>query len=115
VADFRLDEAAVTALLTDEHGLVGRFLQDLADQAAQVARGRVPVRRSRPRSLHSDASPVGFTKAGIHTAMGHSSSGNLWASANAPVDPTVFLEDPRRDRVREPFLTTGLWSLEGTF
>lgn len=115
MSDVRLDDAAINDLLTDEHGMVGELLSDLAGQAAIVARGRVAVRGPGSTwSDRSDARPPGFTKAGIYTAIGHSTTGNLWASANAPADPTIFLEDPRVDRQREPFLTTGLDSLEGT-
>jgi hypothetical protein len=111
--DVRLDDAAITALLDDEHGMVGRYLQDLADQAAAVARARVPVRATPSWSARSNARPPGFTKASVHTRIGHRSGGSLWASANAPADPAVFLEYPREDRVKEPFLTVGLWSLIG--
>lgn len=114
--DVRLDDAAITAMLDDPYGIVGAFLQELADQAAAVARAATPVRPPGSTwSRRSDASPPGFTKASIHTEMGHYASGALWASANAAVEPTIFLEDPREDRLKEPFLTTGLWSLEGTF
>jgi hypothetical protein len=115
--DFKLNEAAIELVLTDEDEMVGRFLRELAEQAATVARARVPARRPGSTwSSRSTASPPGFTAASIHTEIGHfGSTGNLWASANAAADPSVFLEDPRVDRVKEPFLTTGLWSLEGTF
>lgn len=114
--DLKLDELAVRDLLTDEHGIVGNFLADLADQMATVARARVPVRHTPTWSRRSNARPPGFTAALIHTAMGHhAATGDLWASANAPADPTLFLEDPRVDRVKEPFLSVGLWSLAGTF
>lgn len=115
VSDVRLDDAAIHAYVNDEDGPVGLFIQDLAGQAAIVARAVVPVRATPAWSSRSNARPPGFTKAAIHTARGHTSAGFFWASANAPGDPAFFLEDPRVDRVKEPFLTTGLWSLEGTF
>lgn len=112
--DVSIDDAAVFALINDEDGPVGQFIQELAAQAAAVARGVVPVRAEPTWSARSNARPPGFTKAAIRTARGHA-AGHLWASANAPADPALFLEDPRVNREKEPFLTTGLWSLEGTF
>jgi hypothetical protein len=112
--DVSISEAAVQALLDDEHGMVGRFLQDLADQMATVARATVPVRTTPTWSSRSNARPPGFTKAAIRTRMGHHPSGALWASANAPADPALFLEEPAEQLHRKyPFLTTGLWSLQG--
>lgn len=113
--DVRIDEAAVFALVNDEDGPVGRFIQELAGQAAGVARGVVRVRTAPTWSNRSNARPPGFTKATIHTARGHAGQGHFWASANAPADPAVFLEYPREDRDKYPFLTTGLWSVQGTF
>lgn len=113
--DVRLDDKAIFALINDEDGEVGRFIQELAGQAAAVARAKVRVRAEPTWSSRSNARPPGFTKAAIHTARGHTGTGHFWASANAPADPAVFLEDPRVDRDKYPFLTTGLWSLEGTF
>lgn len=113
--DVRIDEAAVFALINDEDGPVGQFISELAFQASVVARAVAPVRTTDTWSTRSNARPPGFTKAAIHTARGHTGNGHFWASANAPADPAVFLEDPRVDRRKEPFLTTGLWSLEGTF
>lgn len=114
MTDVHVDDAAVMAMLDDGLGPVGRLLDELAGQAAQVARAVVPVRTDPPWSSRSDTRPPGFTKARIRTAHGHSGTGRLWASVNAPFDPAAFLEYPREDRSKEPFLTTGLWSLEGT-
>lgn len=116
VSDVRLDDAAIRAYVNDEDGPVGQFIQELAGQAAAVARAVVPVRTTPTWSLRSNARPPGFTRASIHTARGHTSTGYFWASANAPADPALFLEEPAEQLSRKyPFLTTGLWSLEGTF
>lgn len=115
MADFKLDDAAVTELLDNEDGPVGTFLLELAEQAAAVARAKVRVRTDPTWSSRSDARPPGFTKALISVNRGHTGTGRPWASANAPADPAIFLEYPREDREEYPFLTTGLWSLEGTF
>lgn len=113
--DVRIDEAAVFALVNDEDGPVGQFITELAGQAALVARAVVPVRTEPTWSDRSNARPPGFTKAAIRVARGHV-NGHFWASANAPADPALFLEDPAEQLHRKyPFLTTGLWSLEGTF
>ena len=37
--------------------------------------------------------------------------GHIYGGANAAADPTLFLEDPRADRQKYPFLTTGLWAV----
>jgi len=114
--DVRISAAAVHDLISDDRGIVAGFLRDLSEQAASIARAKVPVRREAAWSLRSNARPPGFTKARIHTRTGHSPDGAVWASANAPADPAIFLEDPAEQLSREyPFLTTGLWSLEGTF
>lgn len=116
VSDVRLDDKAIFALLNDEDDMVGRFIQELAGQAAATARAVVPVRTTPTWGLHSNARPPGFTKAAIRTERGHTGTGHFWASANAPEDPAVFLEEPAEQLHRKyPFLTTGLWSLEGTF
>lgn len=114
--DVNIDDAAVFALINDEDGIVGQFIQELAAQAAVVARAVVPVRTAPTWSALSNARPPGFTKTAIHTARGHTGDGHFWASANAPADPALFLEDPAEQLHHAyPFLTTGLWSLEGTF
>lgn len=115
MSDVRIDDAAVFALINDEDGPVGMFIQELAARAAVTARGLARVRATPAWSSRTDARPPGFTKASVHTARGHTSTGHFWASANAPADPAIFLEYPREDRDKYPFLTTGLWSLEGTF
>jgi hypothetical protein len=116
VSDVRLDDAAIKAYLDDEDGPVGVFLAELAGQAAGVARSVVPVRVTPTWSSRSNARPPGFTKAAIRVARGHGYAGALWTSANAPADPAIFLEDPAEQLTHKyPFLTTGLWSLEGTF
>lgn len=114
--DVRISAAAVHDLISDDRGIVADFLRDLSEQAAAIARAKVPVRREAPWSSRSNARPPGFTKAQIRTRQGHSPDGVIWVSANAPADPAIFLEEPAEQLSREyPFLTTGLWSLEGTF
>jgi hypothetical protein len=107
-----LDEAAVTELLNAADGPVGRMLSELSEQAAGVARGRVRVRHTRTWSARSDASAPGFTLASISPKIGYDSQGLIYGGVTAAEDPTVFLEEPRVDRQRYPFLTTGLDSLE---
>ncbi len=110
--DFQLDETAVYELLNADDGPVGRLLVELNEQAASVARATVRVRRTPTRSARSSASPPGFTLASISPEIGHDSQGLIYGGVHAALDPTVFLEDPRVDRDRYPFLTTGLDSLE---
>jgi hypothetical protein len=115
--DIQVDEAAIFEMINSPGGLVAPMLLDLAERAAEVARSTVQVRR--PGSDHtgwnSDARPPGFTRAAIHPHVGWVGGGHIYSSANAPADPAVFLEDPAVQDLPEsyPFLTTGLWSLEG--
>lgn len=115
MGDVRLDDIAIQAMLDDQFGPVGNLLQDLAEQAAGVARTKVQVRADPTWSVRSDARPPGFTLASIDTRMGHSSgTGRLWSSANAAADPAIFLEEPAEQLDHAyPFLTTGLDSLIG--
>ena len=101
----------VRALLDDPAGPVGEFLRAVAEEVAMIARANAPVRVGNVWSERTTtARPPGFTKAGIHTAMGHHPTGSLWASANAPAEPTLFLEYAEgRMHMPHPFLTTALW------
>jgi hypothetical protein len=123
--DVTLDERAVYELLHDPAGLVGVFIDELSTQAALVATAVVHVRPGTPASATtgrtSNAFPRGYTKARIrvHTARPGSRTGNLYGGVNAPYAPATWLETPAIQMARLghefPFLTTGLWSLEGTF
>ncbi len=119
-----LDEAAIYELLNGPTGLVYPFISQLSVQAAAVATEVVHVRPGTPASATtgrtSNARPPFFTKARIrpHMAWG-AETGLLYGGVNAPADPSIFLEYPARQIAKKghvfPFLTTGLWSLEGTF
>jgi len=115
------DEKALDDLLNGMDGPVGMFIAELSARAAVVATSVVHVRPGTPASATtgrtSNARPRGFTKANIrpHLARG-TATGHLYGGVNAPADPSIFLEMPADQMHREyPFLTTGLWSLEGTF
>lgn len=111
VNDVRLDDAAITDLLTNPRGPVGELLAELSERAAAVARATVRVRSGRGGST---AYPPGYTLESIHPVLARGSYG-LYGGVNAAEDPTVFLEDPAEQmHGKYPFLTTGLWSLEGT-
>jgi hypothetical protein len=120
MADIRWDDAAIDDLLNSEFGPVGQLIAELSSRAALVATAVVHVRPGTPASATtgrtSNARPPGFTKARIrpHLARG-TVTGHLYGGVNAPADPTIFLELPASQMSREfPFLTTGLFSLEGT-
>lgn len=109
-------------MLNSPDGVCAPMLIELAESAALVATTVVHVRpgtkRSVTREPGSDARPVGYTKTNIHPHLGWA-GGHIYSSANAPADPALFLEYPA-EQIRRyepdgfPFLTTGLWSLEGT-
>lgn len=115
------DEAALDDLLNSVEGPVGMLIAELSLRAAVVATTVVHVRPGTPASATtgatSNARPPGFTKANIRPhgpVIG--TRGGLYGGVNAPADPSIFLEMPAEQMHREyPFLTTGLWSLEGTF
>jgi hypothetical protein len=113
--DIRLDDLAIEEILNSPTGLVAPMLADLAERAAEVARATVNVRvpGSDRTGRDSDARPPGFTRELIRPHVGWQ-DGKIYGSAVAPADPAIFLEQPAEQLHREyPFLTTGLWSLEG--
>lgn len=121
MTDISWDEGAIDDLLNSIEGPVGQFIGELSLRASIVATAVVHVRPGTPASATtgrtSNARPPGFTKARIrpHLARG-SRTGHLYGGVNAPADPTLFLEMPAEQMGRTfPFLTTGLFSLEGTF
>ena len=114
--DVHIDQVALDELLNSPDGPVGRFLLELSEQAATVARGAVRVRSTPSRSPRSNSAPPGFTLASIRPHVAWDSRGRIYGGVNAAFDPSIFLEHPAIQMHREyPFLTTGLYSLEGTF
>ena len=109
-----LDPVAIDDMLNSPDGVCAPMLLDLAERAALVAKAKVRTRTTWGRS---DSRSPGFTRPLIHPHLGWS-GGHIWSSANAPADPAIFLEYPA-EQIRKnepegfPFLTTGLWSLEG--
>lgn len=114
-----ISQVAVDELMRDEAGPVGDLMHELAIQTATVARAKVRVRdpRANRTGRTSDAKPPGYTKARITSIVGHSAThgGVVFGGANAPGNPSLFLELPA-DQIADrdhkfPFLTTGLDSL----
>jgi hypothetical protein len=119
-ADIQLDDAEIFDMLNSADGPVGQLIIELSAQAAAVATTAVHVRPGTPRSTvwgpRSTALPPGYTKARIrpHLAWG-AQTGRIYGGVNAPYPISTWLETPAEQMYREyPFLTTGLWSLEGT-
>jgi hypothetical protein len=118
------DEAALDDLLNSLDGPVGRFIWDLSVKAATIAEAEVHVRPGTPSSATtgrtSNAYPPGYTKKRIrpHLARG-AMTGRLYGGVNAPYTPSTWLETPASQIAEKghkfPFLTTGVYSLEGTF
>ena len=114
------DEKALDSLLNSVEGPVGMFIFELSVRASIVAAMVVHIRPGTASSATtgptSDARPRGFTKARITPHMGYNKRGRLYGGVNAPADPAIFLEKPaEQEHDKYPFLTTGLWSLQGTF
>jgi len=124
VRDATWDDEAFDELLNGPGGPVVNLIVDLSAQATLVATTVVHIRPGTPASATtgrtSNARSPGFTKARIrpHLAWG-SRTGKVYGGVNSPMDPTVYLELPASQIARRghefPFITTGLWSLEGTF
>jgi len=128
VDDVHISEEAVFEMLNSPTGLVAPLMLDLADRAAAVAIAVVHVRPGTPASARtgrgSNARPPGFTKELTHPYVGWDDTGHIYGSAAAPTNPTVFLEHPAiqmhgpggpgSEANSYPFLTTGLFDLEGT-
>jgi hypothetical protein len=112
--DVHFDEGAIFDLLNGSDGPVWQLVNELSEEAAVVARGIVRVRTTPTWSSRSNAQAVGATLASISAHMGYDSQGHVYGGVNAIENPTIFLEYPRVDRMRYPFLTTAVWSLEGT-
>lgn len=119
MADVEWDEAALDDLLDSIEGPVGQLISELSLRATIVATSVVHVRPGTPASATtgrtSNARPPGYTRARIrpHVARG-AVTGQLFGGVNAPADPSIFLELPASQMSRPfPFLTVGLYSLEG--
>jgi hypothetical protein len=114
VADIKLiwDDQEIYELLNAADGPVGQLIFELSARAAAVATAVVRVRTGRGGST---ARPPGFTKASIRVHFpAWGSLGLIYGGVNAAADPTIFLEYPAiQYHEAHPFLTTGLFSLEG--
>lgn len=113
--DVNISDAEVFALINDPAGPVGRYLLELSEEAAAIARTVVRVRGPGDTtwSRKSSAKPPGYTKAGIRTDMYTDAAGYLYGGVAAPYVPAIFLEYPAKQMHREyPFLTTAVETLE---
>lgn len=113
--EVRLDDAQIDAMLRDEEGPVGQFLDSATKRMEAVAVMRVPVREGNVwREATTNARPPGYTKANIGRRIGHhGGTGGLYGSVNAPGNPTYFLEAPAAQmHSKHPFLSSALWEFE---
>lgn len=108
------DEGAMYDLLSGFDGPVWQLVNDLSEEAADVARTLVPIRHRPNWSERSNSSAIGETLASIHAVTGYDQEGRIFGGINAIMIPTIFLEYPRVDRRPQPFLTTAVWSTEET-
>ena len=110
------NDAMIDDLLNSPDGPVWQLVNELSEQAATVARELVPIRKPGSTwSRKSNAQAIGATLASIHAVMGYNDEGRIYGGINAIEIPSIFLEYPRQDRRKQPFLTTAVWSLEGIF
>lgn len=112
--DVNFDEGAIFELLSGYGGPVWQLVNDLSEEAADVARTLVPIRHSPSWSDRSNAQAPGATLASIHAHLGYDQEGHIFGGINAIEIPSIFLEYPRVERLPQPFLTTAVWSLEAT-
>jgi hypothetical protein len=119
------DDTAFEEMLNAPGELVANFIYELSLEATAVAVAVVHVRPGTPASATtglyarkpSNARPPAYTKLRTrpHLAWG-TRTGRVYGGVNAPYNPATWLETPAEQYHRAyPFLTTGLWSLEGTF
>jgi hypothetical protein len=108
------DEGAIYDLLNGYDGPVWQLVNDLSEEAADLARTLVPIRHTPTWSARSNAQAIGATLASIHAQLGYDHEGHIYGGVNAIEIPSIFLEYPRVDRKPQPFLTTAVWSLEAT-
>lgn len=112
--DVNFDEGAIFELLSGYGGPVWQLVNDLSEEAADVARTLVPIRHTPSWSDRSNAQAPGATLASIHAHLGYDQEGHIFGGINAIEIPSIFLEYPRVERTPQPFLTTAVWSLEAT-
>lgn len=108
-----LDDAEIENVLSGDDGPVHKLLEDITRHMKEIAFAKAPVRVGNVwNEVTTSAAPPGWTKAGMQTRVAHHSSGGLYGSVNAPAHAAIFLEYPRVDRHKEPFLTTALWDTQ---
>lgn len=119
-----IDEAAVQAFLKDIDGPVGNLMREIARQLESVAVEHAPILKARNvwslrstafRTADGTIKTPGYLKRNITTVVGHAVTFDdaLFAGADAPGDPGIFLEAPAEQmHEKHQFLTTALWALE---
>lgn len=116
--DVEIDPTTCEEFFTsDDSPLVG-LLRDLMEQMVSLTRAKAPVMDpkqvwSHKSSGFQNASGIkgpGYTKRNITGKIGHVKQNDfLFAGADAPGDPTFFLEAPSEQmHSRNPFLTSTL-------
>lgn len=108
-----LNDFEIEQTLSGDDGPVHEFLDSLTKRMEAIAVMKAPVRTGNVWNEETtSAAPMGWTKANIQRRIARHSSGGLYGSVNAPAHAAIFLEKPRVDREKEPFLTTALWEME---
>ena len=130
--EFRLDEAAIRELLSDERGPVGAGLRKLAERGADIARARAPRRTGHmTETVHAelghdayDGTLRAWFGAGYEAAIPHDrewKGGFPVINALEASDGFVWNRSPhgrphtRGTRRTHPFLTQALDVLAGEF
>lgn len=118
-----ISQEAIDELMRDAEGPVGDLMRDLSEQMAQVAREKAPIlkpkniRSYRSSALRTEDGTIkmpGYLKRNITSTVGHSKlhDGYVFAGANAPGNPDLFLEIPAEQMHEQTdILQAGLWSV----
>lgn len=114
MADFvslQLSDLAIESLLADADGPVGRYMYEISQKMAIIAKRAAPVMKGKNywTSRSNAIRPPGTTRASVHNVFGYDDVGQPFAGVNALANPSIFLEKPAVQMHRKyPFLTLAL-------
>src|ERR1700749_3104286 len=97
--DVNFDDGAIFELLSGYGGPVWQLVNDLSEEAADLARTLVPIRHTPNWAARSNAAPIAATLESIHAHLGYDQEGHIYGGINAIEIPSIFLEYPRVDRL----------------
>jgi hypothetical protein len=106
-------------MLNGLDGPVAALINDLAEQATEIAKSAAPVQKPENYSWGKLTSTSylpwsgGYTKAGTHMhPASYDSKGRMFAGVNTPFGPTLFLETPAHQMKHAyPFMSSALYAI----